>query len=348
MKNIYEICIKSNATIEESLRVIDRGASKIALIVDDRRRLIGTLSDGDIRRGLLKKKKLRDFILDIYFQDPIKCNHNTTKQELLSLCHKHKIDQIPIVDEKGVVVDLYILNDLVFPKNYNNKVVLMVGGLGKRLRPLTENTPKPMLHVGGKPILQTIVKGFVDSGFTNITMCLGYKANVIQDYFKDGSSFGANIDYIVEEKRMGTAGALTLLSKRLNKPFFVMNGDLLTDVNYEQMLDFHESHNSKATVCVREYDFQVPYGVVNINNEDITSIEEKPVHSFFVNAGIYLLKPECIDLIPNDEFYDMTSLIEKIIFNKDRIVSFPIREYWLDIGRMDEFKQANRDVGALK
>ena len=219
----------------------------------------------------------------------------------------------------------------------------MVGGLGSRLRPLTENTPKPMLSVGGKPILQTIVKGFVDKGFNKITMCLGYKSNVIQNFFKDGSEFGATIDYVEEDKQMGTAGALTLLTKKLNKPFFVMNGDLLTNINYEQMLDYHYLHNSIATMCVREYDMQVPYGVVNTNNEEIISIEEKPVHSFFVNAGIYLLEPECIKMIPKNEYYDMTSLFEKIISKDQKAISYPLRDYWLDIGKESEYKKANND-----
>jgi len=216
-----------------------------------------------------------------------------------------------------------------------------VGGLGTRLRPLTENTPKPMLKVGGKPILETIVKRFVDSGFIKITMCLGYKSDMIQEHFKDGSDFGANISYVIEEKRMGTAGALTLLKQKFDKPFFVMNGDLLTNIDFEKMLDFHVEHNSKATMCVREYDIEVPYGVVNSDNENIISIEEKPIHSFFVNAGMYLIEPDCIRLIPDNEFYDMPTLIEKLISANEKIVSFPLKEYWLDIGRMNDYERAN-------
>jgi NDP-sugar pyrophosphorylase family protein len=223
----------------------------------------------------------------------------------------------------------------------------MVGGLGTRLRPLTENTPKPMLEVGGRPILETIVKCFVDSGFTNITMCLGYKSNVIQDYFQDGGGFGANIDYIVEEKRMGTAGALTLLKKRLDNPFFVMNGDLLTNIDFEKMLDFHTEHDSKATMCIREYDIEVPYGVVNVASENIISIEEKPIHSFFVNAGIYLLEPECIDLIPDNKFYDMPTLFQKLIKFKEKTIPFPLKEYWLDIGRIPDYEKANNDYNEI-
>jgi len=348
MINIVEISLSPTATIKDALRLIDHGAVKIALIVDKDNHLLGTLSDGDIRRGLLRKKILEDSIEDIYFKNPVCAYKNDSRDTLLNLIAQHKISQIPIIDKNKKIVDLFVLDDNLSIKQYKNTVVIMVGGLGTRLRPLTENIPKPMLEVGGKPILLNIVEGLAKNGFTNLIMCLGYKSNVIQDFFQNGSDFGVEIEYIVEDKKMGTVGALTLLKQKPNETFFVMNGDLLTNFNYEQMLDFHNFHNSKATMCVREYDFQVPYGVVNLNNEDIVSIEEKPVHSFFVNAGIYLFEPECIDLIPNNEFYDMPSLIEKIIATKRKVVSFPVREYWLDVGRMDEFKKANHDIEFLK
>ncbi len=340
MKDIEKIKIFVTSTIEKSMRVIDSGAVKIALIVDTDNKLLGTLSDGDIRRGLLRKKTLNDTIKDIYFKNPVTAKQDISKEGLLHLCLINKIGQLPIIDDDRKIIDLFVIDEELSKKQHENNVVLMVGGLGTRLRPLTEHTPKPMLNVGDKPILQTIVKGFVDCGFTNITMCLGYKSDVIQDYFQDGNAFGASIDYIVEEKRMGTAGALTLLKKKLNKPFFVMNGDLLTNMNFENMLDFHESNDSKATMCVREYDIEVPYGVVNLNNERIVSIEEKPIHSFFVNAGIYLLEPECIELIPGNEFYDMPSLFEELILNNKMTTSFPLKEYWLDIGRIVDYEKA--------
>ena len=343
MKDIEQIKIVVTSTIEKALSVIDSGAVKIALVVDTDNKLLGTLSDGDIRRGLLRKKLLNETIEDVYFKNPTTANKGASKEDLLHLCLVNGISQVPIVDEDRKVIDLFIIDDGLQKKQHENHVVLMVGGLGTRLRPLTENTPKPMLKVGGKPILETIVKRFVEDGFTNITMCLGYKSNVIQDYFRDGGSFGANIDYIVEEERMGTAGALTLLEKRLDNPFFVMNGDLLTNINFEKMLDFHVEHNSKATMCVREYDIEVPYGVVNVANENITSIIEKPIHSFFVNSGIYLLEPDCIDLIPDNKFYDMPTLFEELIAAKEKIISFPLQEYWLDIGRVADYEKANAE-----
>ena len=341
MIDILKISLCIDSTIINALSAINSGSVKIALVVDSDNKLLGTLSDGDIRRALLGKKTLNETIENVYFKNPTTANKGSSKEDLLHLCLINGIAQVPVVDEDRKVIDLFIIDDGLQKKQHENHVVLMVGGLGTRLRPLTENTPKPMLKVGGKPILETIVKRFVEDGFTNITMCLGYKSNVIQDYFRDGSGFGANIDYIVEEKRMGTAGALTLLEKRLDNPFFVMNGDLLTDINFEKMLDFHVEHNSKATMCVREYDIEVPYGVVNVANENITSIIEKPIHSFFVNSGIYLLEPDCIDLIPDNKFYDMPTLFEELIAAKEKIISFPLQEYWLDIGKIADYERAN-------
>jgi dTDP-glucose pyrophosphorylase len=347
MREIEKIKILAKSTIEEALSVIDAGGVKIALVVDNNNRLLGTLGDGDVRRGLLRKIKLEDTIENIYFKNPITANQGSSKESLLNLCSTNEVAQLPIVDKDMKVIDLFTLDEELLKKKHENQVVLMVGGLGERLRPLTENTPKPMLNVGGDPILKTIVKGFVDKGFTNIIMCLGYKANQIEDYFKDGSDFGANIKYIVEERRMGTAGALSLIKEKIDKPFFVMNGDLISNINYEQILDFHEKQNSKATMCVCEYDIQVPYGVVNLINEDIISIEEKPIHSFFINAGVYLLNPECINFIPTDEFYDMPSLFEKMILNGNKTISFPLKEYWLDIGRISDYKRANSEFKSI-
>jgi dTDP-glucose pyrophosphorylase len=349
MKNIEKIKLSIYSTIKEALQIIDKGAVRIALVVDDNLKLLGTISDGDIRRAILANKTLDTSIENIYYRTPTTANINDKKEEVINLCMRNNIYQIPIINNDGEVVSLAILDKLLKSKEYNNKVILMVGGLGTRLRPLTDTTPKPMLPVGGKPILETIIEKFVSYGFVNITMCIGYKSNIIQDYFSDGSKYGANIEYILEDKRMGTAGALSLLSDK-QKPkeaFFVMNGDLLTNINFENLLDFHLNNKSKATMCVREYDFQVPYGVVNIDNGKIESIEEKPIHKFFVSAGIYMLEPSIIDYIPKDEFYDMPTLFEKIILNKENTISFPLREYWLDIGRMEEYRKANEEYSEV-
>ena len=343
MKDIEKIKLTVDSTIKEALKIIDLGAVKFTIVVDKNDKLIGTLTDGDTRRAFLDGKTLDDKIETIYFKEPTVVSVNNTKEEIINLCTSKKIYQIPVVDNEGRVVSIDLLDELLKPEVHPNKVILMVGGLGTRLRPLTENTPKPMLHVGGKPILQTIVEKFISYGFVNIVMCVGYKSNIIQDFFEDGSRFGANIEYILEEKRMGTAGALSLLETKPDEPFFVMNGDLLTNVNFEHLLEFHLANDSIATMCVREYDFQVPYGVVNIKNGKILSIEEKPVQKFFVSAGIYMLSPDCVSCIPENEFYDMPTLFEKLISMNENTVSFPLREYWLDIGRMEEYEKANQE-----
>lgn len=343
MKNIQNIKLKKNATIKEALKIIDSGAMQIALVVDDSDTLVGTLTDGDVRRGLLKGLDLDSSIESITFTTPTIAMISDTKEEILKIALAKKLHQIPIVDASGKIVGIQRIEELIKPKEKTNKVVLMVGGLGTRLRPLTEDTPKPMLKVGNKPILQTIVEKFAEYGYTNIVMCVNYKSHVIQDYFGDGSEFGVNIEYILEEQRMGTAGALSLLREKPTEPFFVMNGDLLTNVNFEHLHDFHLSNNSLGTMCVREYDFQVPYGVVNIDGSKILSIEEKPVHKFFVSAGIYMLSPDALEYIPANEFYDMPTLFDKFISEKKNAISFPLREYWLDIGRMSDFERANSE-----
>jgi len=343
MKNIDRLKLTASSTIKEALQIIDQGALKFAIVVDSKDKLLGTITDGDIRRAILGGKDITESIEDIYFKEPTVVTVSHTKEEIINLCTSKKIYQIPVVDNDGKVIGIDLLDELLKPKAHPNKVILMVGGLGTRLRPLTENTPKPMLHVGGKPILQTIVEKFVSYGFVDITMCVGYKSKIIQDFFGDGGRFGANIEYVLEEKRMGTAGALSLLPKNPTEPFFVMNGDLLTNVNFEHLLEFHVTDNATATMCVREYDFQVPYGVVHMKDGKIYSIEEKPIHKFFVSAGIYMLNPETIDLVPKNEFYDMPTLFEKLIARKYNTVSFPLREYWLDIGRLEEYEKANQE-----
>jgi len=343
MKNYKHILLKPTSTIKEALKIIDSGAMQIALVVDENEQLLGTLTDGDIRRGLLNNLSLDDSIESIIFKKPTVCKIDDTKEKILEIAVAKKLYQIPIVDNDGVLVGIEEVDELLKLKAKSNRVVLMVGGLGTRLRPLTEHTPKPMLKVGNKPILETIILNFKKYGFINIVLCVSYKAEIIEEYFKDGSDFGVDIEYIHENKRMGTAGALSLIREKLTESFFVMNGDLLTNINFENMMEYHLSNNSIATMGVREYDFQVPYGVVNVNDGNILSIEEKPVHKFFVSGGVYVLNEKNLDFISDDEFYDMPTLFEKVIEEKLKSISFPIHEYWLDIGRIEEFEKANNE-----
>jgi len=343
MKSFENIRLAITSTIKDALKVIDTGAMQIALVLDDENKLIGTITDGDVRRGILTGLTLDDGIESIIFRTPTVCSVNDTKEDILKIAVAKKLYQIPIVDLDGVLVGIDEVDELLKPAEHSNKVILMVGGMGTRLRPLTNDRPKPLLEVGNKPILETIIANFAKYGFKSIILSVNYKSQMIEDYFGDGSKFGVTIDYVHEDKRMGTAGALSLMREQLTEPFFVMNGDLLTNVNFEHMLEYHLSNQAIATMGVREYDFQVPYGVVNVEGHQITSIEEKPVHKFFVSGGMYVLDTDVLNTIPDDIFYDMPTLFEKLIANKQKAISFPIREYWLDIGRMSDFEQANNE-----
>ncbi|MFA7610539.1 MAG: nucleotidyltransferase family protein, partial [Sulfurimonas sp.] len=315
-------------------------AMKIAVVVEDDNRLIGVLTDGDIRRALLNDMGFDAHVESIIQKNPIVCHVNDSKDQILAKTLGKKIYHIPVLDSKGRVVGVEDIDALLERSKKTNKVVLMVGGLGSRLRPLTENTPKPMLKVGNKPILETIINNFKNYGFVDIILSVNYKAEVVKNYFGDGSKFGVDIEYVYEDKRMGTAGALSLMRDKLNEPFFVMNGDLLTNVNFEHFLNFHHENDSIATMAVREYEYQVPYGVVNQEDGKISSIAEKPKQRFYVNAGIYILNPTVLEIIPDNNFYDMPTLFEDLIESKKSPISFPVHEYWLDIGQINELKQA--------
>ncbi|WP_304544970.1 nucleotidyltransferase family protein [Sulfurimonas microaerophilic] len=347
MQKYKEILLHKQATIKKALEVIDKGAMRIAIVLDDNERVVGTLTDGDIRRGLLHGLTLDSSIEDLYFKEPTLATINDSKELIVQKAIRKQIYQIPIIDNDGKLVKIEDLANLLKTNAKKNHVILMAGGLGTRLRPLTHDVPKPLLKVGNKPILETIIENFAKYGFVNITISVNYKADMIKEHFGDGSALGVNIDYIQETQRLGTAGALSLIKDRPQEPFFVMNADLLTNVNFEHLLDFHSFEHSVATMCVREYDYQVPYGVIQTDGSRITAIEEKPVHKFFVNAGIYVLSPQVFEYIPKEEFYDMPTLFEDIIKDDLKTISFPIHEYWLDIGRMSDFEQAQTEYGEI-
>ncbi len=347
MKSIDSIKITEKTTIKEALQIIDRGSMRIALVVDENDKLLGTLTDGDIRRGLLKALDLNSTVETIYNPNPTYATVSSSKEEILNLAILKKLHQIPIVDYNHQVVGIVEIEDLVRPKEKPNIAVIMAGGLGTRLRPLTDKLPKPMLKIGDKPILQTIIEKFSEHGFKNFIICVNYKGDTIQNFFGNGENLGINIEYVREEKRLGTAGALSLVKDKLKEPFFVMNGDLLTNINFEHLYNYHISNQADATMCVREYDFQVPYGVVNLKDNLIQFIEEKPVQRFFVSAGIYMLFPETLKYIPTNEYFDMPELFKILIEENKRVVAFPLREYWIDIGRFEEYEKANMEYKGI-
>lgn len=347
MYQISEIKITPAVTIREALRIIDTGAMKIAIVVDDEGKLIGTLTDGDIRRGLLRGMNLDDSIRDIYNNQPISVKISDPKEKIIELAIARRVYQIPVVDDEGRVIRLAEIDQLIKQEKHPNTVVLMAGGLGSRLRPLTNHTPKPMLPIGGKPILETVINRFRKHGFSKFVIALNYKGDIIRKYFGNGLTMGVDISYLEENQKLGTAGALGLLKKAPNESFFVMNADILTLVDFESLMDFHILNGADATMCIREYGMEVPYGVVRLNKDTIVSIEEKPIRQFYVNAGIYVLTPETLSLIPPGLPLDMTGLFEQAVEKGMNTLSFPIREFWMDIGKPEDYERANLDYNKL-
>jgi dTDP-glucose pyrophosphorylase len=341
MKDLKKVLVSPDTPILEAIRIIDDSSMQIVLVVDVENRLMGTVTDGDIRRGILKGVCLDNPVRQVMNTEPTIARLNEGRERILSLMKKKQFRHIPIVDDKGCVVGIEILEDLLQGHNRDNWVVLMAGGAGSRLGGLTTDCPKPLLKVGKKPILETILENFIEYGFRRFFISVNYKAEMVEAHFKDGSQWGVEISYIREETKLGTAGPLGLLPEKPSEPLLVMNGDLLTNMNFQQLLDFHMERQAIATMCVREYHFQVPYGVVGIEKQRLVGIEEKPVHRFFVNAGIYVLEPSTLDLIPQNTNFDMPALFEILIKQNREIAPFPIREYWLDIGRLDDLERAN-------
>jgi len=347
MRDWEKVLLAPSTSIIRGMEVIDNSSLQVALIVNDDKRLLGTVTDGDIRRGILRGVLLDEPIHKIMHTNPTVAHLEDKPEDLYALMKLKQLRQIPILDDHGRVISVEFYDFIALSSQLDNWVVLMAGGLGTRLQPLTDDCPKPLLEVGGRPILQTILESCIKHGFNRFYLSVNYKAKMVEDYFGNGSRWGVDIRYIREDKRMGTAGALSLLPERPTKPFLVMNGDLLTKVNFKQLLDFHLEHCAQATMCVRDYDFQVPYGVVKIQQHRLVDIEEKPAQKFFVNAGIYVLEPEVLDMIPKDEFYDMPSLFMKLVALHHETIVFPIREYWLDIGNKVDFEQAIGDFSEV-
>lgn len=336
-----KVLIPADATLRQTLQTLEAGL-QISLVVDENERLLGTVTDGDIRRSLLQDASLDSPVSGVMNTSFVAAKVSDRKEEILEIMRKEELRQMPVLDADGRIVNVWTLLGLLEKARHDNWVVLMAGGLGTRLRPLTEECPKPLLRVGGKPVLQTIIESFVDQGFSKFYLSVNYKAEMIKSYFGDGSSFNAEIRYVHEDQRLGTAGALGLLPERPVTTFFVMNGDLLTQVDFEKLLSFHEEHSAVATMGVREYDVQIPYGVVDIDdNSRITCLREKPVHTVFVNAGIYAVEPQALDLISANEYLDMPTLFERLMDKGEGTVAFPIHEYWLDIGQRQDFDRAN-------
>lgn len=340
MKAFNDVLISPEQTILDALRIIDTGSKQIALVVDREQYLLGTITDGDIRRGILRGESLESPATSVMNSAPLTASLSDSKEKIFSLMKRRQLRQIPIINDKGQLVRIDLLDSMLNREERTNWVVLMAGGLGTRLSPLTDNCPKPLLKLGNKPILEIIMENFIESGFKRFYISVNYRAEMIEEYFGDGSKWSVEIRYLNETQRLGTAGALSLIDETPEEPMFVMNGDLLTKVNFQQLLEYHIETKALATMCVREYEYQVPYGVVKVDDHRLLSIEEKPTHKYFISGGIYVVDPKALDFVPSNSFYDMPTLFEQLIGDNQETTVFPIREYWLDIGRMDDFNRA--------
>ncbi len=343
-KNWKNVVIKIDTTIGNAIKILDASALQILMVVDLQNRLVGTITDGDIRRAILQNYKFENCIDEVMNKNPVVVSEKIAKSEALDLMRYNKLRQLPIITQNGKIIGLHVWDEIIAPKNIQNTCVIMAGGFGKRLHPLTENYPKPLLKVGGKPMIERILDQAKNAGFNKFIMALNFKADLIKDYFGNGKNFGVKIDYIVEKKPLGTAGALSLINKEINLPIFVINGDVLADVNYGDILNFHNYYDASATMVVHSHEWQYPFGVVQLDGINFLSIEEKPLHKSNVNSGIYVLDPKVLAYLEKENYCDMPDLLKKIKNQNNKIVAFPMHEDWLDLGRHNDLNKANKKL----
>jgi dTDP-glucose pyrophosphorylase len=344
IKNLTDLTVRPDASLLDTIAAISKGTKQIALVIDDAGVLLGTVTDGDIRRGLLRGLDMKALVTEVMNPNPTTASLGDDAQTVMVEQLDRMIHSVPVIDGSGKVVGLFTDADLVTPDEITTPVVLMAGGKGVRLYPLTKDVPKPMLKIGDMPIIEIILRKLKSQGFKNVFISVNYLGNIIEEHIKDGAWLGLNVTYLHESQPLGTAGALGQLNGKLNEAFIVMNSDLLTNCDFRQVIRFHKKTRAKGTLGVREYSFQIPYGVVNINGTEVESISEKPLHRSMVSAGIYALDPWALSLVPADEYCDMPTLLDKIKAEGQKVSAFPIHESWLDIGRHDDLNDARNNV----
>lgn len=335
--------ISPTATLAETIKNLNTVAIKIALCVDAEGRLVGTVTDGDLRRGLLRGLTMQDEAREVANPSPLVVPEGADREMVRAIMRVNNLLQVPVVDDRGRVVGLHLWDALDAAPSHDHTMVIMAGGKGTRLRPYTEKCPKPMLHVAGKPILQHIIERAKSQGFGRFVLSLNYLGQMIQNYFGDGSAYGVTIAYVEEEKPLGTAGALSLLQPRPESSFVVTNGDVLTDINYQELLEFRERHNAHGVMAVRIYEWTNPYGVVQMEGVNIAGITEKPLYRSHINAGVYAFLPEVLDHLVRDCPCEMPTLFDRLRKANHRTVAYPMHEPWLDVGRPKDLKLANKE-----
>lgn len=344
--NWKDALLPEGATIEQAILRLNDAALQIVLVVNPRGELVGTITDGDIRRGLLRGLGVQDSTASIVSRNALVVPPDMRPDAVVQLMRTNRIHQLPVVDEHRRVVGLHLWDEVIAPESRPNLMVIMAGGLGTRLQPHTETCPKPLLPVAGKPMLEHIIERAQAEGFNHFVLAVRYLGHMIEEHFGDGRRWGAKIDYLREDEPLGTAGALRLLSPRPEIPFVVTNGDVLTDIRYGEMLDFHVRNHAQATMAVRMYEWQHPFGVVHTQGIEIVGFEEKPVYRSHVNAGVYALSPSALDLLPADTRCDMPALFDALRGAEYRTVVYPMHEPWLDVGRPSDYDEAGRTLSA--
>ncbi|MDR2195945.1 MAG: nucleotidyltransferase family protein [Gallionellaceae bacterium] len=337
-----ETLVPQGATIQQAIYSLDKSAMQIVLIVAENGQLLGTVTDGDIRRAFLRGLRLDSNIDDVIHRNPLVAPPEITRDLILHLMQANKIHQVPIVDSEGKVIGLHIWDSMIAPEPLDNLMVIMAGGKGTRLRPHTENCPKPLLEVGGKPMLEHIIERARADGFHNFLVSLHYLGEMIEEYFGDGRKLGVTINYLKEDTPLGTAGCLSLMPTRPETPFLVTNGDVLTDIHYNEILDFHVRQNAMATMAVRPHEIQNQFGVVRIKGVEIENFEEKPIYRSHINAGIYVLNPEALNQLEHEQHCDMPTLFERIKRSGGRTIVYPMHEPWLDVGQPYDLAEARK------
>lgn len=342
--NWKNILVLPSNTIQETLKIIDQEGFGIALVVDSQLHLLGTVTDGDIRRALIQNKSLSAEVSQVMSSNPITVTDRESKADVLRLMNTKGISVIPRIIS-GQVVGVETLKQVLQPKKRDNPIFIMAGGFGTRLRPLTDNCPKPMLRVGDKPMLEHLINQFRVLGFHDFYVSTHYMPEVIQDYFGDGSQWDVRITYVYEDTPLGTGGALGLLPRDLPElPLIMMNGDVLTKINFDELLDHHESNGLDATMCVRELEYKISYGVVESDEGFITNMVEKPTYRYHINTGIYVLSPECVFSVQPNTRIDLPTLLKQRMDMNKKVGIYTTHEYWLDIGQMTDYQKAQEDI----
>ena len=342
-KRLEGVMLAEDATIAEAISRLDSAGTGGMVLCEPEGVLVGLLTDGDIRRAILRGVPLEGSCAALMVSHPITAQEPISAAEALRLMVSHDINHLPVVNQRGQLVDFILLRDLVQESPPDLSAVIMAGGFGKRLLPLTAETPKPMLPVGDRPLLERTIRHLRRSGIREVSLTTHYLSQNIRDYFGDGQAFGVHIDYTEEQQPLGTAGALRLL-ERPESALLVINGDILTGVSFQDMLAYHRKHGAEMTVGVRKHEMSVPFGVIDCEDAHVTRLREKPVVTLLINAGVYLMEPTAYDLIPRDERFDMTDLIKALLERGRTVVSFPIIEYWQDVGRLEDYRQAQKDA----